>query len=205
MENSYKKLFASVYDPIMDRFEPSLFKIRKKLISDLSGTILDVGSGTGPNFRFFKPGTRIISVEPSESMLKIARKKVSKKQQIEFHACGITDPIMDSYIPDNSLDAIVCTLVLCSVADPNQALKNFSRWLKPEGKLVVLEHIHASKPINKKVLSSIDPLWRIFSEGCTLTRDTDKMIKAAGFKAQYEKYFVRALRFHSGIFVLNQP
>ena len=203
MENAYNKLFARVYDPIMHPFERGLFNRRKKLIAELSGTILDVGSGTGVNFKFFNPGTRIIAVEPSTAMINVAKNKASQKYQIDFHNCGVTDLELNNQIPENSLDAVVSTLVMCTIPNPEQALANFSKWLKPGGKLVVLEHIHASKPANRRVQSLLNPIWKTFSEGCTLTRDTDKMIKNAGFKALTEEYFVRTLRFHSGVFVLD--
>ena len=203
MSKIYNKIFAKVYDPVMHGFERSLFKKRKKLIAELSGTILDVGSGTGVNFKFYSPGTKIISVEPSPSMINIAKTKVSQKYQIDFHNCSVTDPGLSNHIPENSLDAVVSTLVMCTIPNPQQALDNFSKWLKPGGKLVVLEHIHASKPANRKFLSLLNPIWKTFSEGCSLTQDTDKMIKDAGFKALTEEYFVRTLRFHSGVFVKN--
>lgn len=193
-----------MYDPFMHSFERKLFKKRKNLLSNLKGDVLEVGSGTGVNFKFYSPEARVLAVEPSAAMIQVARTKVSKKNNVEFFNLGVTDPEMDDHIADKSLDAVVSTLVMCTIPNPHRAIANFKRWLKPGGKLIVMEHIHASKPINRKFQTVFNPIWRTFGEGCNLNRNTDELIKGAGFKALHEEYFVRSLRFHSGVFILDE-
>ena len=193
----YQKLFASLYDIFMQNFEKSLYKKRKALLSGLKGNVLGVGEGTGVNFQFYPEHTNVFSVEPSIPMLEKAKEKAKGKGHVTFYNYGINDLALDQQLEPKSMDSIVCTLVLCTIPNPSLALENFKKWLKPNGKLIILEHIHASKPLNKTLL------WNVFGDGCNLNRDTDELIKSAGFKPVQEEYFKRTLRFHSGIFTLQ--
>jgi SAM-dependent methyltransferase len=85
--------------------------------------------------------------------------------------CGY--PEMEKLIEPDSLDAVVCTLVLCTIPDPARALKNFMRWLKPGGKLLILEHIRSHNPSNGKLQDLLNPMWRKVADGCHLNRPTD--------------------------------
>jgi len=199
----YQKLFAKFYDTFMHGFEKSLFKKRKELLSNLKGTILGVGEGTGVNFQFYSDSTQIIAVEPSIPMLEKAKLKAKDKKNITFYNYSINDTALNKQLEENSIDAIVCTLVLCTIDKPNLALSNFKKWLKPNGKLIVMEHIHASKPINKVVQNIINPTWKLIGEGCNLNRNTDYLIKEAGFVPISEEYFKKTLRFYSGVFELK--
>lgn len=198
----YENLFARFYDPIMHDFERSLFKKRKALFSNLEGTVLGVGEGTGANFKFYPKAAKIIAVEPSKPMLERAKRK-DNHGNITYYNLGINDLELDKILDPNSIDSIVCSLVLCTIPDPDLALQNFKKWLKPNGRLVIIEHIHATKPINKSFQNLINPVWKVFSEGCNLNRNTDLLIKEAGFVPVEEEYFKRTLRFHSGVFELK--
>ena len=65
MRKNYQKLFATLYDPFMNRFERSLYKTRKEMINGLNGEIIDVGAGTGVNFKFYDKQAHVIAMEPS--------------------------------------------------------------------------------------------------------------------------------------------
>ncbi len=145
----YKKLFASKYDSFMTGIEKSLHSIRTELIGDLKGEILDVGSGTGVNFEYYSMKAQVIAVEPSAYMLLKAKAKMEGKDNITAYNLGVTDEALTEIIPKHSLDYVVCTLVLCTIPDPQLALKKFKQWLKPTGKLIILEHIHAESNPNR--------------------------------------------------------
>ncbi len=200
----YQKLFANFYDVFMHSFETKLYKRRAKLLEGLTGNVLGVGDGTGVNFQFYPEHTAVYSVEPSKPMLEKAKLKAAGKGHITFYNYGINDKELDNQLKEKSMDAIVCTLVLCTILDPVLALTNFKRWLKPNGKLIIMEHIHATKPINKRLQNIVNPAWKVIGEGCHLNRNTDLLIKEAGFTPIYEEYFTRTLRFHAGVFKLNQ-
>ena len=203
MRKTYQKLFATLYDPFMNRFERSLYKTRKEMINGLNGEIIDVGAGTGVNFKFYDKQAHVIAMEPSASMLKKAEKKIPTGANINILNFGVCDPELDHHIKENSIDFVVSMLVLCTIPNPEKALTQFKKWLKPNGKLIILEHIHAEHPRNKRIQNFVNPAWRAFADGCNLNRNTDKLILEAGFKPLSEEYIKRSLRFIKGIYIVN--
>ncbi len=201
MSNLYKKLFAGIYDPFMNKLEHRFYDYRKGLLKEISGNVLEVGSGTGINFQFYNNNVNLIALEPSPFMKKRAELKVTTKLNVEFLINKINDEEVEKRISDKSLDYIVCTLVLCSVDDPEKALVKFHRWLKDDGKLIVLEHIHSENKVNKKLQDAVNPVWKKVADGCNLNRNTDVLIKQNGFVAIEEEYFQSSIRFHSGVFI----
>ena len=202
MGKTYQKLFATFYDPFMSRFERSLYKTRREMLTGLGGEIIEVGAGTGVNFKFYNKQAHVIAIEPSASMLKKAKKKIPTGANIEILNFGVCDPEIDLHIKKNSIDYVVCMLVLCTISDPEKALSQFKKWLKPDGKLIILEHIHSEHPRNRKIQNFVNPAWRAFADGCNLNRNTDQLILEAGFKPLSEEYIKRSLRFVKGVYKL---
>ena len=198
----YQKIFASIYDSFMTNLEYTFKPIREELITHLEGDILEVGSGTGVNFEHYNVMANVIAVEPSAFMLDKSKAKLPVKAKITSYNVGVTDEILDSIIAKHSLDYIVCTLVLCTIPDQNLALRKFKKWLKPTGKLIVLEHIHAQKKVIRLLQNIVNPVWRVVGDGCNLNRDTDVLIKRAGFKVESDQYFIKSIRFYQGVFTV---
>lgn len=198
----YKKIFASKYDSFMTSIENKFHPIRAELLGSLEGNILDVGSGTGVNFEHFNSKANVIAVEPSAFMLEKSKVKLPGRAKITTYNIGVTDQAMDSIIAKHSLDYIVCTLVLCTIPDQVLALNKFKDWLKPSGKLIILEHIHAKNKPNRLLHNIVNPAWKVIGDGCNVNRDTDILIKEAGFKTESEKYFKNFIRFYQGIFTV---
>lgn len=186
----------------MTSVERTLQPIRKELIGDLEGTILEVGSGTGTNFEHYNSKAKVIAVEPSSFMLEKSLAKLPENKQITTYNMGIGDKQLDSIIENNSLDYIICTLVLCTIPDQKLALEQFKKWLKPTGKLIVLEHIHAQKKPRRLLYNIVNPFWKVIGDGCNLNRDTDLAIKKAGFKVESEHYFKRSIDFYQAVFTV---
>lgn len=197
----YAKIFAKFYDKFMNSFEKKIAKDRKKL-GQLTGLVLDVGSGTGINFEYFNNSVQVFAVEPSRPMQDKSLKKV-KEKNITLINLGINDVKLQSIIKNHSIDTIVSTLVLCTIPNPDLALENFKRWLKPNGKLIVLEHIHSEKKPQAKLETFFNPFWKIFADGCNLNRHTDVLIKEKGFKVKEQQYFTIGLRIHKAVYTLN--
>lgn len=186
----------------MVSFEAKIKKDRNRMLKNLEGEILDVGSGTGVNFAYFNDKVKVYAVEPSKPMQDKSVKKINNKN-IELINLGINDQKLNTIIKEKSIDAIVSTLVLCTIPNPELALENFKKWLKPDGKLIILEHIHSDKKYKAKFESFINPLWNKFGDGCNLNRRTDELIKEKGFKAIEESYFTLGLRIHKAEYILN--
>ena len=187
----------------MKKTERGLYKKRKALIQPLRGKILEVGSGTGINYQFYSDDVELYALDPNASMLKKAMKKARPELSITYLNHGICDNEIERDFNENSLDAIVSTLVLCSVPDPKKAIKLFKYWLKPDGKLVILEHIHAENPINKRLQNILNPVWRPLSDGCNLNRNTDQLLEKIGFISDNTSYFVQSLRWVMGVYKLD--
>lgn len=196
----YQQLFAGIYDPFVGSLEKSIYSYRKEILDHVHGSVLEVGAGTGINFQFYSKDVHLLALEPSPFMLKRAKQKVPPDLDVTFLLHKINDVKLDEIIKANSLDYIVCTLVLCSINNPRKALARFHHWLKPEGKLIVLEHIHSEKKVNRNIQNMINPVWKKVADGCNLNRNTDVLIKEMGFKVEMQKYFKKGLRFHSGMY-----
>lgn len=172
---------------------------RSRLISALSGRVLEVGVGTGANFKYYKGDIELTGIEPSPYMLSRAKKKrelLLFPSRITLLETGCGYPEMQKLIPDNSLDAVVCTLILCTIPDPEKALENFMKWLKPGGMLVVLEHIRSHQAARGKWQDFLNPLWKIVADGCHLYRPTDRLLISSGFKPVREEYFNIGIPFY---------
>ena len=178
-------LMAAVYD----RFtrgsnEACLDRWRAELLRDLSGEVLEVGAGTGVTLPHYpKKVTRLVLCEPDPHM---RRKLQAKRDAAGAKHIEISDASLEALpAAPASLDAVVCSLVLCSVPDQQAALKEIQRVLKPGGKLVFLEHVAADgKPNRLKWQRRIEPVWKHLMGNCHLTRRTEAALIAAGFKIE---------------------
>jgi ubiquinone/menaquinone biosynthesis C-methylase UbiE len=195
----YPKLFAKLYDTVLHGFEQKLRHDREAYLKDLKGKIIDVGSGTGANFEFFNADSEILAIEPAIEMLNKSKGKIARKNIQLIHK-SITDTSLDDLIKPHSIDAIICTLVLCTIPDPDLALQKFKKWLKPEGELIIIEHIHSDKKWNASFQHFINPLWNKIGEGCNLTRNTDQLILEHGFQSNNHVYFHLGLRIVKGVY-----
>ena len=138
---------ASVYDFMESLIERSRYSGWRQLLwSKVEGQIiLEVGVGTGKNFPFYPPGSDITAIDFSEKMLDRAREK-AKKQDIEI-ALRQMD-VQNLSFEDDTFDTIVSTFVFCSVPDPIKGLKEIKSVCKPNGKLLLLEHVLSSNRFN---------------------------------------------------------
>lgn len=202
MGKRYEKLFARYYDSFMENVEDRIGFRRRELISKLSGNILEVGSGTGVNFDYYNSDCKVIAIEPSSAMIEKAKFKKTNSN-IEIYNYSIEDSELNTLTPEFGYDAIVCTLVLCTVPDIDNTLTIFKKILNENGKLIVLEHIHSKHPIKSKLQNLINPIWKRVGEGCNLNRNTDEILEKNGFYMIKESYFKHGLDFYEGVFELK--
>jgi len=160
---------------------------------------LEVGAGTGINFSLYPAGVRVTGCEPSLPMLSRADQHLenaSVQADIRLVHAGIGDEELADHIPEAGLDAVVFTLVLCTIPDPLAAIRRVERWLKPGGRLLVLEHIGSDHAAGRFFQQLLEPIWTPLAEGCRLTRSTDVLLREAGFEAEWERYFTLGIRFY---------
>jgi ubiquinone/menaquinone biosynthesis C-methylase UbiE len=199
----YSRLFARLYDPFMNGMErQELHERRKALLSNCQGTILEVGAGTGANLPLYPAGTTILAAEPSPHMIQKATENLQSETvqaNLELIRAGVGDNELDERVQEGSLDAVVATLVLCTVDKPKEAIDRFYQWLKPCGQLIVLEHIKAKSSVGAFLQNMATPVWKYLAEGCHLNRPTDAMMKESGFILKEEEYFSKGVPFYQTI------
>jgi len=156
-------------------------RLRAEWIPRARGDVLEVGIGSGLNLPFYtREVRRIYGVDPSLELQRMARKRAeSVPFEVEFFAQSAEASIP---LADSSTDTAVVTWSLCSMANASQALLEMQRILKPEGRLLFLEHGCAPDSNVAAWQDRITPVWRHIAGGCTLNRKMDELIAQAGFR-----------------------
>jgi len=173
-------------------FHEEMGERKQKNIGALSGTVLEIGAGNGVNFRYYPPGVQLIIYEPNPYMherLGHAASKYGLNCELRPVGAGQLD------LPPQSIDAVVCTLVLCTVEDPGQILREVRRVLKPGGKFFFLEHVAAPRGSGlRRVQNLLMRPWRWLFEGCHTNRETAELLEAAGFsRVEMEQFRSRKM------------
>jgi ubiquinone/menaquinone biosynthesis C-methylase UbiE len=174
-------LMAAIYDRFMESMERACGDAwRRDLLDDLRGDVLEVGAGTGRNLEHYHALERLVLSEPDPHMRK---RLVAKSERVSIaHRIDVVTWEAERLEADAaSFDAVVCTLVLCSVRDPKASLQEIRRVLRPGGKLVFLEHVAASNPDRLAWQRRAEPVWKHLAGNCHLCRDTERAIQDAGF------------------------
>lgn len=165
-----------VYDPSLWAAERLfLARWRRELLAPLAGDVLEVGAGTGLNLPHYPEAVRsVVVTEPDEGMRARLARRVRPGMDVR------PDPAERLSLADESVDAVVCTLVLCTVPDPDAALAEIRRVLRPGGRVVFLEHV-AGQGWRLALQRALDPVWRRFAGGCRLCRRTVETLERQGF------------------------
>jgi SAM-dependent methyltransferase len=173
----------------MDDDSDKLYRDRKKkLLSSLGRRVVELGPGTGLNLRFLDRGTEWIGIEPNPAMhSRILQRAEGLELTIDLRSTTLERSGLD----DGSADAVVSTMVLCSVASVETLLSQVLRVLKPGGRFVFLEHVADRPGSFRRLVQKTMPYtpWRYFSDGCDPGRDIGDAIRAAGFeRVECESY-----------------
>ncbi len=158
----------------------TLVPFRKRVTGAAEGRVLEVGIGSGVNLPLYGPSVRsVIGLEPSPELLEMARHRATAAPvRIELlQASAEAIPVDDA-----SIDTVVTTWTLCSIADAPRALAELRRVLKPSGALLFVEHGRAPEPAVARWQDRLDPLWRRLAGGCHLNRKIDDLISGGGFR-----------------------
>jgi ubiquinone/menaquinone biosynthesis C-methylase UbiE len=152
---------------------------RRRVIPLASGTVLEVGVGSGLNLPFYGPKVqRLYALDPSRELWKMARKRVREVSfPVEFLAASAERIPLE----DRSVDTVVSTWTLCTIPDPWLALSEMRRVLKPEGQLIFVEHGRSPDPGVEAWQNRFTPVWKRVAGGCHLNRPIDALIADAGF------------------------
>lgn len=187
MGSPMKRLFAWVLAHGMGHYEQAMGERKRALLSPLRGRVVEIGPGAGVNLHSFPAEVEWIGIEPNSWLHPYLRAEAARLgRTIELR--GGSAENMD--LLDASVDAVVSTLVLCSVADPRRIMQEVLRVLKPGGRFVFLEHVAAPRGSGLRRLQRLlRPGWRLFADGCQPDRETWTAIEQAGFRQVEIEHF----------------
>lgn len=160
---------------VADHVERVLGSHKEALFGDLSGEVLEIGPGNGPNLRYLGKVTRLHAAEPNPYFHDRLREE-AERQGIEVVIHPMPGESLE--LPDDSIDAVISSWVLCTVAHPDAVIEEIRRVLKPGGRFVFVEHVRdresrAVRTVQRVVFRP----WRWMFEGCHLDRDTADVIR----------------------------
>jgi ubiquinone/menaquinone biosynthesis C-methylase UbiE len=153
---------------------------RRRLLAGLSGRVLEVGAGNGLNFPHYPATvTEVLAIEPEPYLGRLAL-AAARQAPVPIRVVAGTAEALP--VPDGAVDAVVASLVLCTVADLDQALAEIGRVLRPGGRLHCYEHVRATNPRLARWQDRLERPWGWLAGGCHPNRDTVAAITAAGFR-----------------------
>lgn len=182
-----KRLFAAVLARLSAKYESLVVERKRALFADLQGDVLEIGPGTGANLAYYPPGIRWIGIEPNPYMHDYLKKQAGALGIPVDIRLGVAEQLAAA---DQSVDAVVSTLVLCSVADPARVLREIRRVLRPGGRFVFIEHTAAPRgQWLRRIQNLVDPLWAVLADGCHPNRETGSLLAQAGFARVHSERF----------------
>ena len=143
---------------------------RSTLLGGARGRVVEIGAGTGLNIAHYRDGiAELVLIEPEPGM----RRRLARRLQRHARVARIVDaPAERLALADTSVDTVVSTLVLCTVNDPERALREIARVLRPDGQLLFIEHVRASSRFLAACQDNLLQPWRRFAGGCRCNRPT---------------------------------
>lgn len=172
---------AERYDRGMAPLERAgISKLRRHLTAEARGETLEIGVGTGANLGLYQLGTRVtaIDLEPKRLGSAFTKARQNGRAEATILACA---NVQDLPFPDHVFDTVVGSLVFCSIEQPEQALAEIKRVLKPDGRLLLLEHVRGQTPVTRRMTDWLNPLWFALQGSCHLNRETATAVAAGGF------------------------
>ncbi|TNN81376.1 Methyltransferase-like protein 7A [Liparis tanakae] len=148
-----------------------------------------IGCGSGANFKFYPCGCTVICTDPNPHFERYLRMSMDANTHLTFGPFLVVSGEAMEEVDDESVDVVVCTLVLCSVANVQRVLREVRRILKTGGAFYFLEHVVSDPSSCTYFLQHVfEPLWYYLGDGCMVTRATWKDLEAAGFSELHLKH-----------------
>jgi ubiquinone/menaquinone biosynthesis C-methylase UbiE len=177
---AWLRIMALVYDPFVWLGEiAGMRRRRRALVRAARGRVVEIGAGTGLNIAHYPDGIAdLVLAEPEPAM----RRRLERRLRRHARVARIIDaPAEHLPLADESVDTVVSTLVLCTVGDPERALREIARVLRPGGRLLFIEHIRARSRFLAACQDALLRPWRGFAGGCVCNRPTIELMRACGF------------------------
>ncbi len=180
---AWLRIFALVYDPFLWLGEiAGMRRRRRTLLAEAYGRVVEIGAGTGLNVALYPEAvTELLLTEPEPGM----RKKLSRRLRRTSCLTGVVDAAAEQLpFAAESVDTVVSTLALCTVDEPERALREIARVLRPDGQLLFIEHVRSGSRRLARFQDRLADPWRHFAGGCRCNRDTVARMRACGFTVE---------------------
>jgi ubiquinone/menaquinone biosynthesis C-methylase UbiE len=178
--SAWLRIMALVYDPFLWLGElGGMRRRRRRLLCGARGRVVEIGAGTGLNIAHYPDGiAELVLAEPEQAM----RRRLARRLRRHARVARIVDaPAEHLPLADGSVDTVVSTLVLCTVDEPERALREIARVLRPDGQLLFIEHVRAGSRFLAACQDTLLHPWRRFAGGCVCNRPTMELMRACGF------------------------
>ena len=173
------RIFAAFYNAIFAGLEKAgLADKRRELLAGAEGDTLELGAGTGHNLEHYPEAVdRLVLTEPDPHMAKRLRAQVeeSGRAGVEVVEAGAES------LPfgDGEFDTVIATLVFCTIPEPQAALDEIARVLKPGGRMLFLEHVRGDSPTRARWQDRMNPVQNLLFGGCNLNRPTADTLRSS--------------------------
>jgi SAM-dependent methyltransferase len=184
--NTVDNAFFARFWTFMSAHEPESVRAwRREVLDGLSGRVLEVGAGTGTNFALYPDSVKeVVALEPERRLAPIARQAALSAPV----PVTVSDSTIESLDAGEPFDAVVCSLVLCSVDQPEAVLQQIFSILRPGGELRYLEHIASAGARGRLQRVADATVWPRLFGNCHTHRDTERAIGDAGFRPQTARH-----------------
>jgi SAM-dependent methyltransferase len=179
--------------PVLGRFNSAFFWVmggyinwhlhphKSTVFADLPPTVVELGAGVGANLRYLPDRARLIAIEPNPYMHARLR-RAARSHRVDLEIRSVVGERID--LPAASADAVISSLVLCSVKDPEAVLAEIRRVLRPGGRFSFAEHVAARRGTPTRWAQRVlRRPWAWLFEGCSCERDLASLIQSAGFSS----------------------
>jgi SAM-dependent methyltransferase len=180
----FNAAFFKVMDPYIER---NLGPHKRRVFAGLPSPVVEIGSGVGANLRYLETGSTLIAVEPNRYMHgRLETEARRRGVQLDLRERTAEHTGLD----DHSVDSVISSLVLCSVQDPDAALHEIRRILRPGGTFRFVEHVAAREgTVTRATQRVLRRPWAWTFEGCSCERDLEAAVRGAGFESvNIERY-----------------
>lgn len=190
--SAWLRVMALVYDPFVWLGElAGMRRRRRAVVAGAYGRVVEIGAGTGLNLAHYPDGLEdLVLTEPEPGM---RRKLTSKVSRLGLAARIVDAPAERLPFAHASVDTVVSTLVLCTVDDPERALCEIARILRPGGRLLFIEHVRASSRVLTACQDTLLRPWRGFAGGCICNRPTLELMRGCGFTVEADDQVWRGM------------
>ena len=171
--------FARIFPTIAAHETEVVRALRRENLAGLSGRVLEVGAGIGTNFAFYPDSVeQVVAIEPERRLVARARDAAADAPV----PVRVINGTVEDFAVAEPFDAVVCSLVLCSIVDPDAVLRQLLSQLRPAGQLRYFEHV-ASDGVRGGLQRFADAtFWPKLLGNCHTHRDTEQSIVEAGFE-----------------------